>query len=41
MTLDGVTLLVVAADPASENFGVGQAKVPLLSEHLPLKRRQS
>ncbi len=36
---DGITLRVVAADPASGNFGVGQAKFPVLSERLPLKRR--
>jgi hypothetical protein len=31
---DGVTLRVIAADPASGNFGVGQAKYPVLSERL-------
>jgi hypothetical protein len=36
---DGITLRVVAADPASGNFGVGHAKFPVLSERLPLKRR--
>jgi hypothetical protein len=36
---DGITLRVVAADPASDNFGVGQAKYPVLSERLPLRRR--
>ena len=36
---DGITLRVVAADPASGNSGVGQAKFPVLSERLPLKRR--
>lgn len=34
---DGITLRVVAADPASGNFGVGQAKYPVLSERLPPK----
>jgi len=36
---DGITLRVVAADPASGNSGVGQAKFSVLSERLPLKRR--
>lgn len=36
---DGIMLRVVAADPASGNFGVGQAKFPVLSERLPPKRR--
>jgi hypothetical protein len=36
---DGITLRVVAADPTSGNFGVGQAKFPVLSERLPLRRR--
>jgi hypothetical protein len=36
---DGLTLRVVAADPASGNFGVGTAKYPVLSERLPPKRR--
>jgi hypothetical protein len=36
---DGITLRVVAADPASGNFGVGQAKFPVLSERLPMRRR--
>ncbi len=31
---DGVTLRVIAADPASGNFGMGQAKYPVLSERL-------
>ena len=31
---DGITLRVVSADPASGNFGVGQAKFPVLSEQL-------
>jgi len=34
---DGITLRVVAADPASGNFGVGHAKYPVLSERLPPK----
>ena len=34
---DGITLRVVAADPASGNLGVGQAKFPVLSERLPPK----
>ncbi|NOT21879.1 MAG: hypothetical protein HOP22_04035 [Nitrospiraceae bacterium] len=37
--LDGVTIRVVAADPASGNIGVGQAMFPVLSERLPQKRR--
>jgi hypothetical protein len=36
---DGITLRVVAADPASGNFGVGQAIFPVLSERQPEKRR--
>jgi hypothetical protein len=36
---DGITLRVVAADPAGGNFGVGQATFPVLSEHRPEKRR--
>lgn len=36
---DGITLRVVAADPASGNFGVAEAKFPVLSERLPPKRR--
>ncbi len=35
---DGITLRVVAADPASGNFGIGQAKFPVLSERLPAKK---
>ena len=35
---DGIILRVVAADPASGNFGVGQARFPVLSERLPQKR---
>jgi hypothetical protein len=31
---DGITLRVIAADPAGGNFGVGQAKFPVLSERL-------
>ena len=34
---NGITLRVVAADPASENFGVGQATFPVLNERLPPK----
>lgn len=34
---NGITLRVVAADPMSGNFGVGQATFPLLSERLPPK----
>lgn len=36
---DGITLRVIAADPASGNFGVGQAKFPVLSERLPPRSR--
>jgi len=36
---DGITLRVVAVDPASGNSGVGQAKFPVLSERLPPRRR--
>lgn len=36
---DGITVRVVAADPAGGNFGVGQAKFPVLSERLPPRRR--
>ncbi len=35
---DGVTLRVIAADPASGNFGMGQAKYPVLSERLRPKK---
>lgn len=31
---DGVTLRVVAADPAGGNFGIGQSRYPVLSERL-------
>jgi len=31
---DGITLRVIAADPSSGNFGMGQAKYPVLSERL-------
>ena len=31
---DGITLRVIAADPASGNFGIGQSKYPVLNEHL-------
>ena len=34
---DGITLRVVAADPASGNLSLGQAKFPVLSERLPPK----
>jgi len=34
---DGITLRVVAADPSSGNFGVAEAKYPVLSERLPSK----
>ncbi|MEO7862737.1 MAG: hypothetical protein ABIU05_20335, partial [Nitrospirales bacterium] len=34
---DGITLRIVAADPASGNIGVGQATFPVLSERLPPK----
>jgi hypothetical protein len=36
---DGITLRVIAADPAGGNFGVGQATFPVLSERRPEKRR--
>jgi hypothetical protein len=35
---DGITLRVIAADPASGNFGIGQSKYPVLSEHLRQNR---
>jgi hypothetical protein len=35
---DGIILRVVAADPSTGNFGVGQAKYPVLSERLPQRR---
>ena len=35
---DGITVRVVAADPASGNFGVGQATFPVLSERLPARK---
>jgi hypothetical protein len=31
---DGITLRVIAADPAGGNFGIGEAKYPVLSERL-------
>ena len=37
----GITLRVLAADPAGGNFGVGHATFPILSEHLPLKKQGS
>jgi hypothetical protein len=36
---DGITLRVVAADPASGNFGIGQSKYPVLSERLGPRTR--
>lgn len=36
---DGITLRVVAADPAGGNFGVGQETFSVLSERRPEKRR--
>lgn len=36
---DGIALRVVAADAASGNFGVGQAKYPVLSERLKPNKR--
>ena len=39
---DGITLRVMAADPASGNFGMGQAKYPVLSERLrPTSEKRS
>jgi hypothetical protein len=35
---DGITLRIVAADASSGNFGVGEAKYPVLSERLPPKK---
>jgi hypothetical protein len=35
---DGITLRVVAADPANGNVGVDTAKYPVLSERLPFKK---
>ena len=32
---DGITLRVIAADTAAGNFGMGEAKYPVLSERLP------
>jgi hypothetical protein len=37
---DGITVRVVAADAAGGNFGVGEARFPLLSERLSPKRRE-
>jgi hypothetical protein len=37
---DGVTIRIVAADPASGNFSVGQATFPVLSERLPERKRK-
>jgi hypothetical protein len=36
---DGITLRVVAADPGGGNFGIGQAKYPVLSEQLRPQRQ--
>ena len=36
---DGITLRVVAADPANGNLSLGQATFPVLSERLPERRR--
>jgi len=36
---DGITLRVIAADPASGNFGIGQSKYPVLRERLRQKPR--
>lgn len=36
---DGITLRVIAADPAGGNFGVGQATFAIRNERLPEKRR--
>lgn len=36
---DGITLRVVAADPAGGNFGVGQATFTIRNERLPEKKR--
>jgi hypothetical protein len=36
---DGITLRVVAADPAGGNFGIGQVKYPVLSERLKPQTR--
>jgi len=36
---DGVTLRVIAADQAGGNFGIGQAKFPVLSERLKRQTR--
>lgn len=36
---DGITLRVIAADPAGGNFGVDQATFAILSERLPEKKR--
>ena len=36
---DGITLRVIATDAANGNFGIGQAKYPILSERLRLHPR--
>jgi len=38
---DGITLRVIAADAANGNFGIGQAKYPILSERLPQRPSSS
>jgi len=38
---DGITLRVVAADPAGGNFGVAHATFPVLKARLPLKQQGS
>jgi hypothetical protein len=35
---DGITLRVIAADPASGNFGMGTANSPVLTERLKLRK---
>lgn len=35
---NGITLRIVAADPAGGNFSIGQAQYPVLSERLPPRR---
>jgi hypothetical protein len=35
---DGITLRVIAADPASGNFGMGTANYPVLTERLKLRK---
>jgi hypothetical protein len=38
---DGMTLRIIAADPASGNFGIGQAAFPIINERLPSKKQRS